>query len=176
VAAQTIKVIRLSEHDRLLEERARLLKESAIALGVKVNERDEQIRLLTDSAVALELKFKADLQRMLSLLSSENTRLQAHNELLTASATEAVRKLQEIEQNDHQIRMAQQQLLAGMRDADPRFNDIYSTVPQHLEHLTSGATPGQACRAATSASVSAPMAPSFLPCRLCRPTCRAHRA
>jgi hypothetical protein len=28
----------------------------------------------------------------------------------------------------------------------------------------------------TSASVSAPMAPSFFPRRLCRPTCRAHRA
>jgi hypothetical protein len=28
----------------------------------------------------------------------------------------------------------------------------------------------------TSASVSAPMAPSFLPRRLCGPTCRAHRA
>ena len=37
-------------------------------------------------------------------------------------------------------------------------------------------TPGQGCRAATSASVSAPMAPSFFPRRLCRPTCRAHRA
>jgi O-methyltransferase len=113
-----LKVVRLTEHDRLL-------KECAFELGVKLNERDEHIRLLTENAVALELKFKADLQRQHDILSSEITRLRAHNELLTGSATEAVRKLQEIEQNDYQIRMAQQQLLAGMRDTDPRFHDIY---------------------------------------------------
>ena len=143
-----LKVIRLTEHDRLLQEyafglavklngrderirsltenaaalgvklnerdeRIRLLTENAVALGLKLNERDEHIRLLTENAVALELKFKADLQRQHDILSSENTRLRAHNELLTGNATEAVRKLQEIKQDDYQIIMAQQQLLAG---------------------------------------------------------------
>jgi O-methyltransferase len=98
-----LKVIRLTEHDRLLNE-------CAFGLAVKLNERDEHIRLLTENAAAL---------------ASETNRLREHNELLTGTATEAVRKLQEIEQNDYQIRMGQQQLLAGMRDTDPRFNDIY---------------------------------------------------
>ena len=122
-----LKVIRLTEHDRLLQEyafglavklngrdeRIRSLTENAAALGVKLNERDEHIRLLTENAAALELKFKAELQRQHDILSSENTRLRAHNELLTGNATEAVRKLQEIKQDDYQIIMAQQQLLAG---------------------------------------------------------------
>jgi O-methyltransferase len=116
-----LKMIRLTEHDRLL-------KECAFGLAVKLNERDEHIRLLTENAVALELNLQRQhdiLSSEITILSSEITRLRAHNELLTGSATEAVRKLQEIEQNDYQIRMAQQQLLAGMRDSDPRFNDIY---------------------------------------------------
>jgi hypothetical protein len=95
------------------DERIRSLTENAAALGVKLNERDEHIRLLTENAAALELKFKAELQRQHDILSSENTRLRAHNELLTGNATEAVRKLQEIKQDDYQIIMAQQQLLAG---------------------------------------------------------------
>jgi hypothetical protein len=135
-AALGVKLNERDERIRLLTENAvalelkfkehiRLLTENAVALGLKLNERDEHIRLLTENAVALELKFKADLQRQHDILSSENTRLRAHNELLTGNATEAVRKLQEIKQNDYQIIMAQQQLLAGMKDADPRFYDIY---------------------------------------------------
>jgi O-methyltransferase len=132
-----LAVIRLTTHERLLNE--------CTALTVKVNERDEHIRLLSETAVACELKLRqceADLERArieLAILSSDNPRLRAEhafiteraaelenqNELLTRSATEAVRKLQEIKQNDYQIIMAQQQLLAGMTDTDPRFYDIY---------------------------------------------------
>ena len=57
-----------------------------------------------------------------------------------------------------------------------RSHRSLATSPPHAT-----APLGQGCRAATkrpltSASVSAPMAPSFFPRRLCRPTCRAHRA
>ena len=51
--------------------------------------------------------------------------LEEHNRLLTESATAAVRKLQDIRQTDYQIVMAQQQLLAGMKDAEPRFHELY---------------------------------------------------
>jgi O-methyltransferase len=143
-----LAVIRLTTHERLLNERdehIRLLSETAVARELKLRERDEHIRLLSETAVARELKLRqceADLERArieLAILSSENPRLRAEhasitqraaelenqNELLTRSATEAVRKLQEIKQNDYQIIMAQQQLLAGMKDTDPRFYDIY---------------------------------------------------
>ena len=51
--------------------------------------------------------------------------LEDHNRLLTKTATESARQLQERTQTDYQILMAQQQLLAGMKDADPAFHDIY---------------------------------------------------
>jgi O-methyltransferase len=75
----------------------------------------------------------------IATLSPENERLRAehafyakraaeleeHNRLLTESATAAVRKLQDIHQTDYQIIMAQQQMLAGMKDAEPRFHELY---------------------------------------------------
>jgi O-methyltransferase len=130
-----LKLIRLTEHDRLL-------RECAFALGVKVNERDERIRLLTQTATAMEAERDEHIRLLTQTATAMNERdehirlltqtatameaeLKKQNELLTVRATEAVRKLQEIEQRDYQIIMAQQQLLAGMRDSDPRFNEIY---------------------------------------------------
>jgi O-methyltransferase len=116
-----LKLIRLTEHDRLL-------RECAFALGVKVNERDEHIRLLTQIATAMEAELKESTRlraEHATIAAKRAAELEKHNELLTVSATEAVRKLQEIEQRDYQIIMAQQQLLAGMRDSDPCFNEIY---------------------------------------------------
>src|SRR5262249_41285054 len=65
-----LKVIRLTEYDGLVKERAsgwaaklnerdehiRLLTENAVASEAKLNERDEHIRLLTENAVASEAK------------------------------------------------------------------------------------------------------------------------
>src|SRR5215475_2762822 len=57
--------------------------------------------------------------------------LEEHNRLLTESATELARKLQEIRQTDYQLLMAHQQLLAGMKDAEPRFAEIYEKCRAH---------------------------------------------
>jgi hypothetical protein len=87
------------EDERLRAEHACYAKRAA--------ELEQHNRMLVESATQRELK------------------LQEHNRLLTESATRAVRKLQDIRQTDYQIIMAQQQLLAGMKDAEPRFHELY---------------------------------------------------
>src|SRR5262249_60604343 len=61
----------------------------------------------------------------LHLALKHQDQLREHNRLLTESATDMARKLQEVRQTDYQLLMAHQQLLAGMKDAEPRFSEIY---------------------------------------------------
>jgi O-methyltransferase len=125
------------ENERLRAEHAFYAKRAA--------EVENHNRLLIESATQRELELqekKREVTRALTeiaTLSPENERLRAehafyakraaelenHNRLLVESATAASRKLQDIRQTDHQIIMAQQQLLAGIRDADPRFHELY---------------------------------------------------
>jgi Macrocin-O-methyltransferase (TylF) len=112
---------------------------------LKLQELEENNRLLVDSATQREFKLQEKERELtraridIATLSPENDRLRAehafyakraaeleeHNRLLTESATTAVRKLQDIRQNDYQIIMAQQQLLAGIKDVEPRFHELY---------------------------------------------------
>jgi O-methyltransferase len=125
------------ENERLRAEHAFYAKRSA--------DLEEHNRLLVESATQYA-KRSAELEEQLTraridiaTLSPENERLRAEhafyakraaeleeqNRLLSESATAAVRKLQDTRQTDYQILMAQQHLLAGMKDADPRFHELY---------------------------------------------------
>jgi len=126
-----------SQNERLRAEHAFYAKRAA--------ELENHNRLLVESATQRELKLQEKEREVtralteIATLSPENERLRAehafyakraaelenHNRLLVESATAATRKLQDIRQTDHQIIMAQQQLLAGIRDADPRFHELY---------------------------------------------------
>jgi O-methyltransferase len=58
-------------------------------------------------------------------LLKQVTGLESHNALLTESATELATKLQAKEELDYQILMTHQQLLAGIIDLEPRFQELY---------------------------------------------------
>jgi len=61
--------------------------------------------------------------------SKRAAELEEHNKALTEAATERARQLQEREalqrQTDYQILQTHQQIMAGMKDADPRFQELY---------------------------------------------------
>jgi O-methyltransferase len=57
--------------------------------------------------------------------------LEDHNKLLTSELTLRTEELQKRENSDYQILMAQQQMLVGMQDADPAFNDIYQRCKEY---------------------------------------------
>src|SRR6476660_6414493 len=139
-----LHIARLEEHNRL-EEYNRLLVESATQRELKQQEKERELTLLVESATQRELKLQEKERELtrarieIATLSPENERLRAehafyakrvteleqHNRLLTETATTAVGKLQDARQTDYQILMAQQHLLAGMKDADPRFHELY---------------------------------------------------
>jgi hypothetical protein len=136
-----LHIARLEDHNRL-EEYNRRLVESATQGELKLQEKERELTLLVESATQRELKLQEELTRArieIATLSPENERLRAehafyakrvaeleqHNRLLTETATTAVGKLQDARQTDYQILMAQQHLLAGMKDADPRFHELY---------------------------------------------------
>jgi hypothetical protein len=114
-------------------------------LRARVANLEEHNRLLVETATQREVNLQDKEQELtraridIATLAPENERLRAehafyakrtaeveqHNRLLTETATVAARKLQETRQTDYQILMAQQHLLAGMKDADPRFHELY---------------------------------------------------
>jgi Macrocin-O-methyltransferase (TylF) len=146
VKSRTLLAIQKTAKEATLkaEENERLRAEH-VFYAKHVAELEQHNRLLVESATQREFKLQekeGELTRAridIATLSPENERLRAehafyakrvaeleqHNRLLSESATTAVRKLQDIRQTDYQILMAQQHLLAGMKDADPRFHELY---------------------------------------------------
>jgi Macrocin-O-methyltransferase (TylF) len=108
-----------SENERLRAEHAFYAKRAA--------ELEQHNRLLVESATQSELKLQEKEQELtraridIATLSPENERLRAEH----AFYTKRVAELEEQRQTDYQILMAQQHLLAGMKDADPRFQELY---------------------------------------------------
>ena len=98
-----------AEKDVIAAECARMVAERDRALGYVV-ELESLNRLLMEASTERTYKLNE---------------LESHNRRLTEVATEQARKLQERSEADYQILMAQQQLLAGMQDADPQFQVIY---------------------------------------------------
>jgi O-methyltransferase len=125
------EIIRLTEHNRLLTE-------SATEMALKLQARDERIRELTGevAVMAQKVRERDEHMRILSeqiqqkelAINKRALELDAHNRMLIEKTTEAVRELQTIQQNDYQILMGQQQLLAGMKDAEPGFHRLYEKV------------------------------------------------
>jgi len=133
-----------SEIANLTPENERLRAEHA-AFSRGAAELEEHNKLLTESATDTARKLQLCEGRLtqalieIATLAPENQRLrdehavisqraaelEQHNRLLTESATETARKLQESGETDYQILMAQQQLLAGLEDAEPRFHALY---------------------------------------------------
>jgi O-methyltransferase len=107
-----------------LQEHNRLLTESATATARKLQERETE---LTGMHVQLAT-IKPEKERLSAEhadISRHIRELERHNRSLTESATAAASKLQAREETDYQVIMAQQQLLAGLRDAEPRFHELY---------------------------------------------------
>jgi hypothetical protein len=109
---------------RRLEEQNRLVTEAATEYARKLQEREAELTEVHTKVGTL----LPELDR----LRGENAALWQraesfgqHNKALTEALTETARQLQDIRQSDYQIVMAQQQLLAGMKDADPRFHELY---------------------------------------------------
>jgi hypothetical protein len=113
-----IEIATLSpENERLRAEHAFYAKRAA--------ELEQHNRMLVESATQKELKLQEKERDFTRIYAKRAAELEEHNRLLTESATAAVRKLQDIRQTDYQIIMAQQQLLAGMKDTEPRFHELY---------------------------------------------------
>jgi hypothetical protein len=136
------------EHDRQAKRASEfqahvsVLTESATETARRLQQCEAELTQVRIDAATLAQQRDAELRQMQSeniTFGQENHRLRAerfvfatrsaelenHNRLLTEAATESERKLQAVRQADYQLVMAQQQLLAGMRDAEPRFHEIY---------------------------------------------------
>ena len=107
-----------------LEEHNRLLTEAATERAQRVQDQEGQLTSLHTEIATLTPEVTR-LNGENSFYARRLAELEEHNRLLTESATELARKLQEIRQTDYQLLMAHQQLLAGMKDAEPRFSEIY---------------------------------------------------
>jgi len=98
--------------------------ESAIERELKLQERERE---LTEGAIERELKLQEKERELtrarveIATLVPEVARLRAESVFYA----KRVGELQKKEQTDYQIVMAQQQLLAGIKDADPRFHELY---------------------------------------------------
>src|SRR5215475_11878274 len=120
------EIARLKAHIASVEAELHLYRATGSPLAGMLEERTRQLH--ADNVVLGENMANA----LSRLPNGENNfyarrvaELEEHNRLLTESATELARKLQEIRQTDYQLLMAHQQLLAGMKDAEPRFSEIY---------------------------------------------------
>jgi len=107
-----------------LKEHNRLLIESATQRELKLQEKEREVTRASTEIATLSSQNER-LRAEHAFYAKRAAELENHNRLLVESATAATRKLQDIRQTDHQIIMAQQQLLAGIRDADPRFHELY---------------------------------------------------
>ena len=107
-----------------LKEHNRLLIESATQRELKLQEKEREVTRARTEIATLSPENER-LRAENAFYAKRAVELENHNRLLVESATEATRKLQDIRQTDYQIMMAQQQLLAGIRDADPRFHELY---------------------------------------------------
>ncbi len=57
--------------------------------------------------------------------------LESHNAQLTESATEMAKKIQDKTDHDYQMIMVHQKILAGLKDADPSFSELYEHCKPH---------------------------------------------
>jgi O-methyltransferase len=114
----------ISHRAAALQEHNRLLTESATETARKLQEREAELTR-TQIEIATLAPENARLRAEHADISRRAAALQEHNRLLTESTTETARKLQESRETDYQILMAQQQLLAGFNDAEPRFHALY---------------------------------------------------
>src|SRR5262245_33391796 len=144
----TKREIKLQQRDRhltlthnetatLSPENSRLRAEHS-SHATRATELAEHNAQLTESAMEETRKLQQCQAHVthLHLALKAMDQLREHNRVLTETATEQARKLQELRQTDYQLLMAHQPLLAGMKDAEPRFSEIY-----------------EACRAYTMTSV-----------------------
>jgi Macrocin-O-methyltransferase (TylF) len=104
-----------AEKDAVAAECARISTARDLAFG-RVVELENHNRLLTEAVTAGAHKLNE---------------LENHNRQLTEVVTEQARTLQQRSESDYQIVMAQQQLLAGMQDADPQFQVIYQRCREY---------------------------------------------
>jgi len=104
-----LHIARLEDHNRLLEHKQETEQELTRARIDIATLAPENERLRAEHA----------------FYEKRAAELEENNRLLSENATAAVRQLQEMRQADYQILMAQQHLLAGMKDADPRFHELY---------------------------------------------------
>jgi O-methyltransferase len=114
----------ISQRVAELEQHNRLLTESATETARNLQQREAE---LTRARIDLAT-LSPEVQRLRAehaAISQRAAELEQHSRLLTESATEMARKLQETRESDYQLLMAHQQVLAGMKDAEPRFHELY---------------------------------------------------
>jgi len=107
-----------------LENHNRLLTESATEMARRLQDQDAEL-VQARIEIATVVPENERLRAEHAVFQQRALDLENHNRLLTESATERARRLQEIRQTDYQLLMAHQQLLAGMKDAEPQFYEIY---------------------------------------------------
>jgi len=140
------EIVRLTEHNRQLtesvtemaqklrerDEHIRLLTENAAAMAHKIEELKEHIQLISERATVTVKEMQAATQAQEREIAKRALELDEHNKQLIEKTTEAVRKLRVLEQDDYrvdyQVVMSQQQELAGMMDAEPRFLQLYEKL------------------------------------------------
>jgi hypothetical protein len=120
------------EKDSVIEERARLISELGQRMAAERGTLRGQIARLEQELSmvrTVHVTRVGELEQELSMVRTVHVtrvgELEEHNRVLTETATEYARQLQERADTNYQILMAQQQMLAGMKDADPQFLDIY---------------------------------------------------
>jgi len=114
----------ISDRSAELERHNRLLTESATETARNLQKREAELTRAREEIATLTPEITR-LRAEHAFFSERSAELEQHNRLLTESATEMARKLQEIRQTDYQVLMTHQQLLAGMRDVEPRFYELY---------------------------------------------------
>jgi len=121
IATLMPEIDRLRGEHAALSKRAAELEEHNKALTEAATERAHQLATLMPEIDRLRGEHAA--------LSKRAAELEEHNKALTEAATERAHQLQEREalqrQTDYQILQTHQQIMAGMKDADPRFQELY---------------------------------------------------
>ena len=122
IATLMPEIDRLRGEHAALSKRAAELEEHNKALTEAATERAHQLATLMPEIDRLRGEHAA--------LSKRAAELEEHNKALTEAATERAHQLQEKEalqqrQTDYQILQTHQQIMAGMKDADPRFQELY---------------------------------------------------
>jgi len=129
IASLQAECAALSKRAGELEEYKNVVTEAATERADQLQEREAQ---LTDLHIKIAT-LMPEIDRLRgehAALSKRAAELEEHNKALTEAATERAHQLQEKEalqqrQTDYQILQTHQQIMAGMKDADPRFQELY---------------------------------------------------